>query len=390
MTDHDQAQGDGIKLALISQGDPSVGGIDRYSQNLIRQAAQQEGLEVFPLRVTARRHDDSAPLGQDQEERIEPSKLPVLARSAALFRIRSRPYDVIHFASHLTTPVFAAMKPHIVMTVHGVEQFILPVEEQFTRTSRRDRHWTFAPIRFMHNRIDALITVSYATKAAIVKHLHVPEDKVHVIYNGIDHSVFRPQARGTQAEIDLARLFGIDGPYVLHISHSQPAKNLPRILEAFAIATERDGLSKYTLLIVGPRGRDHAASAARASLKSRVRYLGSVDDDETLAKLYSFADAFLFPSLHESFGLPVLESMACGTPVVSSGVGGIPEVTAGACELVDPRDVGQIAEALQRLLLDADLAAKLSERGLQRARDFTWERSFQEHLDVYRSCVDRV
>jgi glycosyltransferase involved in cell wall biosynthesis len=169
---------------------------------------------------------------------------------------------------------------------------------------------------------------------------------------------------------------GLERPFVLAAGTLEPRKNLARLIDAWASLDGTD----HDLVIVGPPGWDFAGLVARARAE-RVRLPGYVSDEE-LAALYRLCDAFCYPSLYEGFGLPVLEAMRCGAPVVTSNVSSLPEVAGDAAVLVDPRDVSAIRTALARLLADPDERARLSAAGLRRAADFSWERTARATRDV--------
>ncbi|MFQ3661823.1 MAG: glycosyltransferase family 1 protein, partial [Chloroflexaceae bacterium] len=177
----------------------------------------------------------------------------------------------------------------------------------------------------------------------------------------------------------------LEAPYFLYIGTIQPRKNLTRLIEAFAHAGPDDAL----LVIAGRRGwlsEPIVRRVAELGLTNRVRFPGYVPDAD-LPALLSGALAFVFPSLYEGFGMPVLEAMACGAPVLTSTTSALPEVAGDAALLVDPCDTDAIAAALRRLAADAPLRASLRARGLVRAADFTWERCARKTLDVLMGCL---
>jgi glycosyltransferase involved in cell wall biosynthesis len=181
---------------------------------------------------------------------------------------------------------------------------------------------------------------------------------------------------------------GVRRPYVLWASTLEPRKNIERTIQGFALATEGEGgLSAVDLCLVGPRGwlRGRPAELL-AGREDRVRWLGPISRDD-LAALYAGAEAFLFPSLAEGFGLPVLEAMACGTPVITSDRSSLPEVARDAAALCDPTDPSSIAEALGAVLRDPVVAGKLRHLGLERAARFTWDRTARETASLYRTLT---
>jgi glycosyltransferase involved in cell wall biosynthesis len=230
-------------------------------------------------------------------------------------------------------------------------------------------------------RSDVIITVSEASKRDIQRFFNVPAHKIVVVYNAIDERFWV-----TPAEEDVARVrerYQLDHRFVLYVGNIKPHKNLVRLIEAFdELRKQDDGLK---LLIIGDEISKLPAlrrAVHHHKLHKHVRFLGYLSD-ETLGILYRLAAVFAFPSLYEGFGLPPLEAMASGTPVVTSNLSSLPEVTAGAAELVDPYDVTSIGNGLRRVLESPALAAEMSRKGLLRAREFSWERSVATTRQVY-------
>jgi glycosyltransferase involved in cell wall biosynthesis len=180
---------------------------------------------------------------------------------------------------------------------------------------------------------------------------------------------------------------GVRSPYVLWVGTLEPRKNLERTVQGFAHAVTEAELDEVQLCLVGPRGWLRGdPGELLAGRRDRVRWLGSVPRDE-LPALYAGAEAFVFPSLAEGFGLPVLEAMACGAPVVTSDRSALPEVAGDAALLCDPTDPGSIGEAVGRVLRDRDLAGRLRRAGLERAAGYTWDRMARETASRYRELV---
>jgi glycosyltransferase involved in cell wall biosynthesis len=199
---------------------------------------------------------------------------------------------------------------------------------------------------------------------------------------------FRPVPPDEARQV--AGRLGLDGPFILSVGARQARKNVPRLLEAFTALRARG--SRHRLALAGPTlwsDPTLSAALARHGLGDAVVALGYVDEQD-LPALYSAADLFVLPSLLEGFGLPVLEAMACGTPVVCSNTSSLPEVAGDAALLVDPLDIGEIADAMARVLADAALAAELRRRGLERAARFSWQRTARATVAVYRDVASRT
>jgi glycosyltransferase involved in cell wall biosynthesis len=220
-----------------------------------------------------------------------------------------------------------------------------------------------------------VIAVSECTRRDLVQRYGVPPERVRVVYNGVDHTRFRP------AEVDaeaVARRYGVSHPFVLCVGSLMPWRNAPRLLRA----TARLG---YGLLFVGRDiwGTDPTARLAAQRGWDWARFAGYVTDRE-LPTLYAAARVFAYPSLYEGFGIPPLEAMACGTPVVASTAGALPEVLGDAALLVDPYDEDALAEAIQAAAEDS---GRLRRQGLERAAAFTWERAAEATWRVYQEAA---
>jgi glycosyltransferase involved in cell wall biosynthesis len=230
--------------------------------------------------------------------------------------------------------------------------------------------------------------VSEASKRDILRYFRVPEGKIDVIYNAIDDRFWQaPNAD----EIDLVRQrYQLTAPFVLYAGNIKPHKNLERLIEAFHLLRQSStDFKDVQLLIIGDEISKYATlrrAVHRHKLHKHVRFFGFVKD-QTLAALYRLADVFVFPSLYEGFGLPPLEAMASGTPVIVSNVSSLPEVVGDAALMFDPYEPAAIADAMRRVLTDEALRAELRSRGLHRAREFSWERSVARVRQIYADVM---
>ena len=244
----------------------------------------------------------------------------------------------------------------------------------------RDRFWLGRDHAAVA-RAAAIIAVSETTKRDLVRHLGVPPQRVHVVYEGIDHALFRPVPR---------RL--ADPPYLLFVGAEHPRKNLAALLRALAELKRDPLLGDLRLVKVGAAGT--AEAPFRAATRMLMRELGLrlgpdvvlVDEhvpDEDLPAYYSGAACFVLPSRYEGFGFPPLEAMACGCPAVVSTAGSLPEVTGGAALTAAPSDVPALASAIRRVLLEPGVASDLRARGLAQAARFSWDRAARATQQVY-------
>jgi glycosyltransferase involved in cell wall biosynthesis len=237
-------------------------------------------------------------------------------------------------------------------------------------------------------RAKRIMAVSEATRRDVHDALGIPADRIRLAYNAPNTDFFRPtpsdRARG------VLERYQIDYPFLLYAGNIRPQKNIPRLVEAFAVARER--LSRHAvyrdlhLVIIGDEISRYP-SVRRAVIQTRVekavRFLGFVPF-EALRIFFESAALFVFPSLYEGFGLPPLEAMATGTPVVASNVSALPEVLGDAALLVNPENVFEIARAIQEALLDEELRRQLIAKGKAQAARYSWDRTAREVLKVYR------
>jgi len=222
----------------------------------------------------------------------------------------------------------------------------------------------------------------------------IPRDKIEVIYNALDPRLAHTPPPADQ-ERTLSR-YNVNSPYLLYAGNVKPHKNLPRLIEAFALVKDElrahPRYADLKLLIIGDELSQHP-QLRRTVIQSRtqqdVRFLGFVDA-ATLSIFYARAAAFVFPSLHEGFGLPPLEAMAHGTPVVSSNVSALPEVLGEAALYVNPENVFDISRGIRQLLLDDKLRQYLAEQGRAQVAKFSWEKSVERVLAVYRETANRA
>jgi glycosyltransferase involved in cell wall biosynthesis len=231
-----------------------------------------------------------------------------------------------------------------------------------------------------------ILTVSETSRRDILRFFDVPEHLIEVVYNAIDERFLEAP---DEAAMDRVRQrYQLDHPFVLYVGNIKPHKNVERLIAAFgrARATGPDGLR---LIIIGDEISKYPSlrqMVHRHKLDKHVRFLG-FQPASTLSSFYRLARVFVFPSLYEGFGLPPLEAMACGTPVVTSNVSSLPEVAGGAALLVDPHEVDAIADGIRRAVEDEALRQDLVARGLARARQFSWADSVARIHHIYREVL---
>ncbi len=286
--------------------------------------------------------------------------------------------DLVHFTNYLAP--LAGRVPYVV-SFHDMSLALLP---QFHTLKKRLLTSSLIPAVARGARM--ILTPSESTRRDVVRLLRVDPGRVRVIPYAAGPA-FRPVPLAPEA---LEARHGIKSPYFLYVGTLEPRKNLARTLRAFASVA--GALAGCRFVIVGQRGwryDDVLREAAHPALRGRVDFLGYVPE-ERLPDLYTHALATVYPSLYEGFGLPVVESMACGTPVLTSRSSSLAEIAEGAALLADPADEQTLAEALYALATDASLRGRLRALGLERARAFSWERTGRETAAVYQEVYDEV
>jgi glycosyltransferase involved in cell wall biosynthesis len=268
------------------------------------------------------------------------------------------------------------------VTVHDLAMVRLP--ETF---GRRRARYKAAMTRRAVARASVVIADSAATKDDLVSLLGVDPARVRVVALGVDP---RFGAAGDAAAADTARVLELPARYLLYVGRLEPRKNLPMLIEAYARARHRHGVTSALVLAGSPSWLDEdlPARAAACGVGDHVRVIGHVED-RLLPGLVRGAVALAYPSRYEGFGLPVLEAMAAGTPVVTSNVASLPEVAGDAAVLVEPDDVDALADALGRIEGDAALRATLVAAGRARAATFTWARTASETVAAYLEAAAR-
>jgi len=364
---------------------PRIGGIGRYAIQLIDAllalTSQQDHDLEFVI-FTAPQTDRSCLEGRrvSRCERFRRIK-STLIRSAVLLPVGARceHIDVFHGLDQSGIPLWGKVGKSVV-TIHDVIPLVLP-----WAFSRRHRWVLATALGRIRKQAEMVIVPSNAVAEDVVHYLHVERERITVILMGCDPR-FHPNGEPARVAA-MRRRYDLPERYILFVGTLEPRKNVKTLLQAFAhvIADKpQDGLH---LVIAGGRGwggEDYVAMVETLGLRDAVRFTGFVDDDH-LPDVYRGALLFVYPSLYEGFGLPVLEAMACGVPVITSKRASLPEVAGDAALLVDPTQPETLAAAMSALLHDGALRQDLCAKGLARAAAFTWEAVAQQTVAVYRT-----
>jgi len=373
-----------MRIAIDASSVPArPAGAGVYAIELVRAlAAREPRHDGFALFASGRWPRDI--VGGRRDWRLEPaprSRARRLAWEQAVLpqRLAKLGIDALH-STHHTLPLRLTRVARIV-TVHDVTFFRIPERYPLAR-----RLYMQAMTRLSARVADAIIVPSATVRDDVVATLRVSRERVHVVYEAASAS-YVPVAPDEARAV--ATRYGLEPPYVLSVGSREPGKNRVRLFEALA-RLRAEGCDARVAVAGQPAwgAANEDEVVRRLGLRDAVRFLGYVPAADIPA-LYSAATAFVFPSLYEGFGLPVIEAMACGTPVLTSRVSATAEVAGDAALLVDPLSVDEIVGGLRRLLTDAVERARLRERGLVRAAQFSWARAAEETHMVYREAAER-
>ncbi|MEO7192684.1 MAG: glycosyltransferase family 1 protein [Vicinamibacterales bacterium] len=351
-------------------------GIGTYVRNLVHWLSRQDGDHQYVLLC---RRDDVEfvrTLGPRFSAKVvDAANYSVAEQFAVPFALSRTRVDLFHAPHYVVSPFIAC---RYVVTIHDCIHLRFPEY----LPNRAAYAYARTMMRLAARRAARVLTVSEASKQDILHYLRVPSEKVEVVYNALDERLARTP---TPAELGNVReRFQLGAPFILYAGNIKPHKNIDRLIEAYSILRRR-GVEDAQLLIIGDAISKYPnlrRLVHRFQLHQHVRFLGFVPD-KTLAALYRLASVFVFPSLYEGFGLPTLEAMAGGAPVITSNVSSLPEVVGDAAILIDPLDAGAIADAMARVLGDAALRTELVRRGRERIKVFSWERSVSRIRELY-------
>lgn len=383
-----------VVLEMLGLVPGQIGGMETYARNLVRMLPALDARYHYLAVVGTEARDLVAngsgpvvgwvadPVLPVWTRRVRP--LQMLLQSAALARqLRRWAPDAVHCMLMFPKPPWGA--PNMVVTIPDLNFELLP-----DCWSPLDRRVMSLTCRLATRLAKAVITLSQFSKRTLVTAYHVSPDRVHVTPLGVDACVFS-QPADSEAADTLRRDLGLPAEFLFFPANTWPHKNHIRLLEALATLRDADGL-RPCLVLTGSAKHGHTAmmnALARLGLRDQVRWLGYVDGDR-LVSLYRAATALVFPSLHEGFGMPILEAMACGCPVVCSSTTATVETAGDAALTFDPTDVSDIARALRALLGTEELRRDLARRGLERVATFSWERTGRETLRVYDEVISRA
>jgi glycosyltransferase involved in cell wall biosynthesis len=361
-------------------------GYGTYIRNLIRAIAELERELRFVLIARPKMESELGALPENfrivEYNRNDSARIENIAFP---WFIRKLNVDLVHIPLN-NVPVLMP-KPYVV-TIHDMGSLVFDYDDD---TGDKLHLWRF---RRGLLRADRVIAVSSATRRDVLNVLNIPADRVRMIYNALDPSFLNAETDEKKRR-DVLERYQIEYPYLLYAGKVNRRKNVARIVEAFALLrqdlVDHPRYKDLRLVIIGDQMSKYPA-LRRAVHQTRVRevvkFLGFVKKDE-LKVFYQSAEVFVFPSLYEGFGLTPLESMALGTPVVTSGVSSLPEVVGDAAMIVKPENVFDIARGIREVLTDSELRASLVAKGREQVKQFSWYDTARQVLKLYREVIGK-
>lgn len=358
-------------------------GIGTYIRNLLAELARIDTTSDYVLLTRPTDVSVASELGPNFHAVPEPARPYSLSEQIRIPWSLARAHAALVHEPHYVLPPLIGCRS--VVTIHDCIHLRFPQYLPGRGAYAYARAMMWAAVR----KADRVLTVSEASKRDILGFYDVPPEKVVVVYNGLEARFLEPP---DDAEMSRVRQrFQLTHPFVLYVGNIKPHKNLERLVDAFGRARAQ-GLDDLQLVVIGDEISKYPPlrqSVHRHRLDKAVRFFG-FQPPATLTAFYRLARAFVFPSLYEGFGLPPLEAMACGTPVVTSNVSSLPEVAGGAALLADPTDTDDIAAQITRAVTDEALRAELIARGQARAREFSWAQSAARIHAIYRDVLADV
>lgn len=356
-------------------------GIGTYVRNLIGSLAEIDRENRYVLLVRPQDRDSLRNLPDNFQTVAEKSPVYSVRELASLsWRLFRLKLDLYH-STHYVLPGFVPSK--VVVTIHDIIHLLypefLPSNFAFLYAQRM--------IRRSLTRGDQILSVSQNTKSDLMQYFEVDGRKIHVVYNGVE-DVFRRKLPAEELDRWMRDL-GLERPYLLFVGNPKPHKNLDTVVKAYAKARHIASIDA-PLVCVGNR------EATEFKIRQRAEYLGIADKvrllghvaQEALPAIYQGATLFLYPTLYEGFGLPVVEAMASGLAVITSNTSALKEVAEGYAHLVDPLDVDGMAKAIAHCMGDAEHRRSLAKLGTRRAEAFRWEQTARQTLEVYRAAIE--
>ncbi len=360
-------------------------GVGRYIRDLINGLAQIDSNNEYVLFANSKVKNGILPGTKNFRKKL--SLFPLQNAAGRIMweqlflpiKLIQERVDIIHFPDQ-SYPILPLRCPSVI-TVHDLTYNVYP--QTYTLAKRVYKNTV---MRAAIARTDRIIVDAKNTKKDILETYNISEEKITVINCGLSE-MFKEISDSELLE-NTRKKFALPEHFILHVGTLSPDKNLTGLLDAYAILKRKVG-SLPKIVVVGPRGWLYESifkKILRLRLKDDVVFLGYIEDID-LVHIYNLADIFVLVSLYEGFGFPPLEAMACGTPVISSDAGSLPEVVGEAALMVNPHDVEDLAKAVERLLVDSALRKELIKKGFARRKLFSWEETARKTLTIYQEAA---
>jgi glycosyltransferase involved in cell wall biosynthesis len=351
-------------------------GIGRYARGLVRALARLDTENEYVLLVVGRPKEEGT-----FPPNFKPRYLPLSPHWATILWQRLQipfpadlltgPLDLFHSPDYVLPPLRGGKR---VLTIHDLSFLRYP-----EGADPRLRWYLTQAVPRSIGQADLVLADSLNTKSDLIELLGVEAGRVEVLYPGVEER-FRPLDE--ESLVPVQARYSLDFPFILTVGTLEPRKNHVGLLHAYSLLK---GRCPHRLVIAGGKGwlyEDIFQEVERLGLEEMVFFLGYVPEED-LPALYNLADLFVFPSFYEGFGLPPLEAMACGTPVVVSDLSSLPEVVGDGALLIPPQEIEALAEAMEKALSDPSLREELRSKGLERAKRFTWSEAAKRLLTIY-------
>jgi glycosyltransferase involved in cell wall biosynthesis len=373
-----------MKVGIITERlNQQKTGVDNAIYNLISELSKQTGIDIYL--ISSQKNNDLFPELKNISIH-DPFKRILKKTSTYSWYLFINYYlskknldlDIIHNPDN--SSLFINLKNKKIVTIYDIMAFKFPkVSDPVTRF--RYRILLYKTLKSS----DKIITISNHTKLDLMNYFKIPEDKIKVIYLAANQTY---KKLGKNEINEILKKYDLNNPFILYVGGLAPNKNIERLLESYNIIKNKEISQK--LILTGVK-RHNSTSALKTikklNLQNDVIFTGYVPDED-LPGLYNAADLFVYPSLYEGFGLPPLEAMQCGTPVITSNTSSLPEVVGDAGIMINPYDVDELANKMYEVLTNEDLGNELSKQGIERAKLFSWKKCAEEHLKVYKEVYN--
>ena len=372
----------GIDISFVI--DDNRVGVGQYIYNLLKNIAKLDTENTYYLYTNMEISQEFYRIGKNFKVIVKKNRF--LTRVLWLQFIlpgllKQDNIDLLHAPCHVSP---ARLHCPLVITYHDMASWLFP--EKF-ELFHRMAYQLLVPA--LTRRADRLIAVSESTKRDIVKLFKIAEDKITVVTEGAN-AFFKPVTDSALLK-KIKEKYSLPEKYFLYVGMFEPRKNIPSIIEAFRRLKDKCIL-EHKLVLVGKKGwmyKEIFNTVKSLKLASDVIFTGYISDYE-LPLVYSGAEIFIFPSAYEGFGLPILEAMSCGLPVITSNISSMPEVSKGAALLVNPGVLEEIADAMEKIINDKPLKEAMIKKGLEEAKKYSWEKAAKETLEVYKAVLKNI